>query len=69
LKCEELIHTLGEKRDRLTADLITIEGSKAEALAKDLGLCAKEIERIEQDMLSHMEVLESKELELRKLRR
>jgi len=68
LKCEELIHSLGQKRDSLTADLMTVEGPKAEALAKELGLCAKEIERIEEDMLSHMEVLESKELELQKLR-
>jgi ATP-binding cassette subfamily F protein 3 len=67
-KCEELIHRHGKKRDQLTTELLTAEGAKAAGLAKELGLCAKEIERIEEDMLSHMEILESRELELEKLK-
>lgn len=67
-KCEELIHSLAQTRDRLTADLLTASGEKAQAMAKELGLCAKEIERIEGDMLEHMEKLEQHENELTKLK-
>lgn len=67
-KCEELIHTLALKRDRLNHELLAAQGPAASALAKDLGLCAKEIEEIEEDLLQHMEILDAKEKELSELR-
>jgi ATP-binding cassette subfamily F protein 3 len=68
-KCEDLIHKLANTRDRLTTELLTAAGDRAQSVAKELGLCAKEIERIEGDMLLHMESLEQKEAELVRLRK
>lgn len=67
-KCEELIHGLAQKRDQLTTDLLTAQGALAQSLAKELGMCGKEIEKIEEDLLVHMEILDSKEKELSQLR-
>lgn len=67
-KCEELLNTLSTKRDNLTQDLLSASGAQASALGKELGLCGQEIERIEEDMLTHLELLESKERELMALK-
>ena len=65
-KCEELLFTLSKKRDELTHLLLSTQGGQAAQLAKDLGLAAQEIDRIELDLLGHMELLEKKETELQK---
>lgn len=67
-KCEELLKELSDRRDQMTNELLAASGSYASALGKDLGLCAQEIERLENDMLMHMEALETAESELLKLR-
>lgn len=68
-KCEELLHQKEKERDRLTNDLLSAQGVQAANLAKDLGLCGQEIQRLEDDIFKHMEVQELKERELEELRR
>ncbi|MGZ3721459.1 MAG: ATP-binding cassette domain-containing protein [Bdellovibrionales bacterium] len=67
-RCEDEIHVLAKKRDKLTNELLTAAGPQAATLAKELGLCAKEIEQIEEALLTFMEKLESVEAELQKLK-
>ncbi len=68
-KCEELLHARERDRDRLTTELLSAQGARAAELARELGLCGQEIQRLEDDILKHMELQESKERELEELRR
>src|SRR6185312_599976 len=67
-KAEELLLSLGQKRDDLTQSLITTQGPSANEMAKELGLCSKEIEKTEEDLLSFMEELDQKEKALMELK-
>lgn len=67
-RCEQLIYRLCKKRDQLTHDLLSAQGAKAQELARELGLAAKEIESLEEGLLNHMEALDLKEKELSQLR-
>lgn len=64
LKCEQMLHDSQKNRDALNADLITVQGAKAGQLAKDLSAVGAEIERLEEDLLNHMENCDQKEKEL-----
>jgi ATP-binding cassette subfamily F protein 3 len=64
-KCEELIGHLTNKRDQLTNELLGASGVLAANLGHELGLCAREIDQHENEMLSHMEQLESLEKEIK----
>jgi ATP-binding cassette subfamily F protein 3 len=68
VKCEDLIVNLSGKRDQLTHELLAVQGAQAQSLSKELGMCAQEIERLETDLLMHMENLERSERELEELR-
>lgn len=67
-KAEELLLSLEQKRDELTQNLISAQGSAAKEVAKDLGLCAKEIEKTEENLLQFMEDLDQKEKALKELK-
>lgn len=67
-KLETRITTLSATRDQLTTELLTKQGVAAQALAKELGLCAQEIESLETELLAKMEGLESAERALERLR-
>ena len=67
-KCEEMLFSLSKKRDELTAQLLSTQGVQAAQLSKELGLCSQEIDRIEGDLLNHMETLDQKESELTELK-
>jgi len=67
-KAEELLLSLGQKRDDLTQSLITTQGPSAKEMAKELGLCSKEIEKTEEDLLNFMEELDQKEKALMELK-
>ncbi len=64
-KSEEQIFNLSKQRDQLNLDLITAQGAAAQELAKQLGLCAKEIESLEEKLLDSMEQLDKVENQLR----
>lgn len=68
-KCEETILKLSAKRDKLTEELLSVQGPQAQTLSKELGLCGREIEKLEEAMLEHMEQLDRKERELEQLRK
>ncbi len=63
-KSEVLIETQEKKRDELNASLMTTSGLKAHELAKELGLVTREISRLEEILLEHLDNLEKKEGEL-----
>lgn len=67
-KCEEQLINLSQKRDDLTQSLITAQGMAAKEMAKDLGLCSKEIEKTEEEMMLLMEGLDQKEKALKELK-
>jgi ATP-binding cassette, subfamily F, member 3 len=67
-KAEGLLLSLGQKRDDLTQSLISTQGPSAKEMAKDLGLCSKEIEKTEEDLLNLMEGLDQKEKSLKDLK-
>jgi ATP-binding cassette subfamily F protein 3 len=67
-KCEELLHQKEKERDRLNSELLSAQGPQAAGLARELGLCGQEIERLEEDIFKHMEIQETKERELENLR-
>ncbi len=60
-KLETRIATLSATRDRLTTELLTQQGIAAQALAKELGLCAQEIESLETELIEKMDGLEGAE--------
>lgn len=64
VKVEELIHAQSQKREQLTADLLSAQGAQAATLAKDLSQCSSEIERLEEDLLMHLEALVAAEKDL-----
>lgn len=67
-RAEELLLSLEQKRDELTQNLISVQGLVAKEMAKDLGLCAKEIEKTEENLLQFMEDLDQKEKALKELK-
>jgi ATP-binding cassette subfamily F protein 3 len=67
-KCEELLFSQGQRRDELTHELLGARGPQAESLSKELSACSAEIERLEGDLLTHMENLDAKERELAALK-
>jgi ATP-binding cassette, subfamily F, member 3 len=67
-KCEELLAKHEKKRDALTAELLTAQGSGAATLAKDLNICGLEISRLEEEIFKHMEEQQKKESELAALK-
>lgn len=67
-KCEEKLEALGRKRDSLTNELLTVQGQPAALIAKDLGLCGQEIERLEEELLDLLETLDQREKALEELR-
>lgn len=67
-KAEGLLISLGQKRDDLTQNLITAQGPTAKDMAKELGLCSKEIEKTEDELMSLMEGLDLKEKALKELK-
>ena len=64
LKCEEMLAKQEKKRDALTTELLTAQGSQAAILAKDLNICGNEISRLEEEIFQHMEEQQKKEVEL-----
>lgn len=66
-KCEELIFNLSQKRDELTKEILMAKGQQAQQLSKDLNSCSSEIEKIENDLLTHMEEMDRYEKELQNL--
>jgi ATP-binding cassette subfamily F protein 3 len=62
------IGKLSGKREKLTESLLYTQGTEAQSLARELGLCSKEIEKLEEELLQHMEGQELKEKELATLR-
>lgn len=67
-KCEELIFQQSQKRDELTQALITSQGQQAQALSKELSVCSQEIERLEDDLLQHLESQDQAEKALNELK-
>lgn len=67
-KCEDALARLSQKQERLNQDLLGAQGTQAADLAKELGACAEEITRIEEDMLAHLEQQHEKEQKLQALR-
>lgn len=67
-KCEELLQALQKKRDQINHDLLTVQGAQARVIAKELSQVGSEITRIEEDLIQHMEHVESKEKELQNLK-
>lgn len=67
-KCEELLFQKSKQRDELTQALITTQGPQAQALSKELGLCSQEIERLEDDLLKHLEEQDLAEKDLQALK-
>lgn len=65
-KCEVLIEAQEKKRDEVNDLLMKTSGLKAHELAVELGQIAKEILRIEEILLVHLDNLEKKEAELEK---
>ncbi len=68
LKCEEMLSKQEKKRDALTAELLTAQGSQAATLAKELNICGNEISRLEEEIFKHMEEQQKKEAELAALK-
>lgn len=68
LKCEEMVLSLSKKRDGLTNELLTAQGAPAATLAKELSQCSKDIEKIEEDIIQHMENLEIAQKNLQSLK-
>lgn len=66
--CENLIKKQIHKRDQLTQDLITSQGITAQALSKELGLASQEIDRLEENLIQTMELLDQKEKQLAALK-
>lgn len=64
-KSEEQIFNLCKQRDQFNLDLITAQGPSAQELAKQLGLCAKQIDSLEEQLLNFMEQLDKVETQLR----
>jgi ATP-binding cassette subfamily F protein 3 len=67
-QCEKQITGLSGRRDELTSQLLSAQGTAAQSLAKELGLCSQEIERLEGEMLRHMEDQDGAERALQELR-
>jgi len=63
-KSEGLIETQESKRDELNDSLMKTTGLKAHDLAKELALVSKEILKLEEILLEHLDSLEKKESEL-----
>lgn len=68
LKTEELLFNVAEKQNELTAALITAQGKQAQELAKQAAALNSETEQMEEALMSHMENLEIKKLELSQLK-
>ncbi len=64
-KGEEQIANLSKQRDQFNTDLITAQGASAQDLAKQLGLCSKQIDTLEEQLLESMEALDKAETDLR----
>lgn len=68
LKCEELLQLQSQRIQDLNQDLLSAKGLQAAEMAKHLNLASKEIERLEEDLLKHMENLELLEISLNNLK-
>lgn len=64
LKCEQLVFDAQKRRDELNTELLIVQGAKAADLAKELSQVGNEIDRLENDLLNHMENCDQKEKEL-----
>lgn len=64
-KGEDQIVILSKQRDQFNLDLITAQGASAQELAKQLGLCSKQIDLLEEQLLESMEALDKAETDLR----
>ena len=67
-KCEQNLTQLQTKRDQLTDALLTAQGLQAGHLAKDLSFVGIDISRIEEDLIHHMESVETAEKRLNQLK-
>lgn len=64
---EKKVKQLEAKRTSLTEELLTVKGTQAAQLAKDLGLCSREIEQLEEEILYFMEESDKKQKEIQNL--
>jgi ATP-binding cassette subfamily F protein 3 len=66
-QAEKKVKLLEAKRTTLTEELLTVKGTQAAQLAKDLGLCSREIEQLEEEILYFMEESDKKQKEIQNL--
>lgn len=67
-KAEARLDKLSKQRDSLNEKLLSATGADAQHTAKELGYCAMEIEKIENELIEHMEILEGHQKNLDRLR-
>ena len=58
LKTEELLQVQNQKMAEVNTELLSAKGPRAADLAKELGIISKEIQKLEETLLTHMEKLE-----------
>lgn len=66
LKSEEILHSKTKRLEELNFEILTVKGSRANEISKELSECSEEIQRLEETILNFMENIEAIDSQLPK---
>lgn len=66
LKSEEILHNKTKRMEELNFEILTVKGSRANEVSKELSECGEDIQRLEETILTFMEDIEQIEAQLPK---